>query len=60
MLPWMLRDRWTLFALLTCGLLSVGLLMETWLQEHYAAPITGLILSPRCKVCGYGNGVTDR
>jgi len=43
MLPWVLKSWWPRFALLTCGLLMVGLLMETWVFPHYAAPITGLV-----------------
>jgi hypothetical protein len=43
MLPWVLKSRWLCFAILTCGLLTVGLLMETWVFPHYAAPITGLV-----------------
>jgi hypothetical protein len=41
MLPWVLRDRWMRLALLTCGVLAAGLLAESWIQHHYAAPITG-------------------
>jgi hypothetical protein len=44
MLPWLLRDRWSCFALLTCGVLGVGLLIEPWMYPHYAAPITGLVV----------------
>ena len=43
MLPWLMRDRWLRFALLTCGMLMVGAAMETWLMPHYAAPIVGLV-----------------
>jgi hypothetical protein len=43
-LPWSLRSRWMRFALLTCGVLGAGLLAQaTWIQPHYAAPITGLV-----------------
>jgi hypothetical protein len=42
-LPWVLRNRWMRFAGFTCGLLVVALLQTTWLQPHYAAPITGLV-----------------
>ena len=42
MLPWLMRDRWPRFALLTCGMLMVGAAMETWLMPHYVAPIVGL------------------
>jgi hypothetical protein len=41
-LPWILRDRWSRFALLTWGLFVAGLLMEVWAFVHYAAPITAL------------------
>ncbi len=44
-LPWMLREWWSRFALLTCGVLLIGLLMESWLFAHYAAPITGLVFA---------------
>jgi hypothetical protein len=43
MLPWVLRDRWMRLALLTCGVLAAGLLAETWMNPHYAAPITALL-----------------
>jgi len=45
MLPWVLKDRWMRFALLTCGLVMVGLLVEMWMQPHYAAPIAGLLFA---------------
>jgi hypothetical protein len=38
-----LRDRWTQFALLTCGLLLAALLLEQGVVPHYAAPVTGLV-----------------
>lgn len=41
MLPWLMRDRWARFALLTCGMLMVGAAMETWLMPHYVAPVVG-------------------
>ncbi|MEK6321641.1 MAG: hypothetical protein AABN33_08155 [Acidobacteriota bacterium] len=37
-----IRDRWIRFALLICGLFILALLVETWLQLHYAAPIASL------------------
>jgi hypothetical protein len=43
MLPWLMRDRWLRIALLICGILMVGLLLETWMFPHYAAPIIGLV-----------------
>lgn len=42
LLGWLLRDRWSRFALLTCGVFAVGLRMESWFFMHYAAPITGI------------------
>ena len=39
----LLRNRWLLFALLTCGVVVVGFLIETFEGKHYTAPITGLI-----------------
>jgi hypothetical protein len=45
MLSWILRDWWSRFALLTCGLLTAGLSMETYFFMHYAAPITGLVFA---------------
>jgi hypothetical protein len=44
LLPWLLRDQWSRFALLTCGVLAVGLFIEPWMHPHYAAPITGLVV----------------
>src|SRR5436190_22906476 len=38
------KDRWMRFALVTCGLFTVALLLETWMHLQYAAPITGLVL----------------
>lgn len=38
------RNRWMRFALLTCGVFIAGLLVETFIQPHYSAPIVGLIL----------------
>ncbi len=45
MLPWALRDRWMRFALLTCGVVTAGLLVVTWIHPHYVAPVTGLLLA---------------
>jgi hypothetical protein len=44
-LPWVLRDRWMRFALLTVGLLLAALLLEIWVFPHYAAPVTGLVFA---------------
>jgi hypothetical protein len=43
MLPWLMTDRWPRFALLTCGVLTAGIAMETWLMPHYTAPVAGLL-----------------
>jgi hypothetical protein len=45
MLLWMLKDRWFHFALVTCGVLFAGLLVETHVWPHYAAPVTALVLA---------------
>jgi hypothetical protein len=42
-MSWILRDRWSRFALLTCGVLSAGLIMESSFFMHYAAPMTALV-----------------
>jgi hypothetical protein len=42
-LAWILRDRWSRFALLSCGVLAAGLILETFFFTHYAAPMTALI-----------------
>jgi hypothetical protein len=43
-LPWR-RDRWTWFALSTCGLfLAAIILFETYFLPHYVAPVAGLML----------------
>jgi hypothetical protein len=39
---WALRNRWSLLALLTYGVLICGVLQETYMQIHYLAPITGV------------------
>lgn len=45
-LPWVARDGWMRFALLTCGVLAALLLMAVPLTvPHYAAPITCLIFA---------------
>jgi hypothetical protein len=43
LLSWITRDWWSRFALLTCGVLAVGLVMGTWFFMHYAALITGMV-----------------
>ena len=42
-LRWALRDRWVVFALLTCGLLLAFMMLMIGVVPHYAAPVTGLI-----------------
>jgi hypothetical protein len=37
------RNSWVHFALLTCSIFFIGLMMETWGNAHYAAPITSLV-----------------
>jgi hypothetical protein len=44
MLPFVWRNKRMRFALGTCGLLIMALLMVNWVSPHYAAPITGLVL----------------
>ena len=45
MLPWVLRNRWHRFALAACGVLLVGMAVETWVMPHYAAPVVGLAIA---------------
>jgi hypothetical protein len=45
MLPWVLRDKWMRFALLTCGVLITVFLLHNWVLAHYAAPVTGLVFA---------------
>jgi hypothetical protein len=42
MLPWVLRDKWMRFALLTCGVL-IAILVSRWFIPHYGAPMTALV-----------------
>jgi hypothetical protein len=44
-LAWILRDRWSLFALLTCAVLTAGLIVESTFFMHYAAPMTVLVFA---------------
>jgi hypothetical protein len=44
-LPWVLRNRWMRFALLTCGIFIAAFLLHRWAFPHYAAPIAGLGLT---------------
>jgi hypothetical protein len=43
MLPWLVRDQWMRFVLVTCGVLILGLLSIVPFLPHYAAPLTGLV-----------------
>jgi hypothetical protein len=43
MLPWIWRDRWPRWALVTCAIVLAGLAVETWVMPHYAAPVTALV-----------------
>ena len=43
LLPWVLRNRWMRYALLTCIWFGGAILMEVFFNEHYAAPIAALI-----------------
>jgi hypothetical protein len=45
MLPWVLRNNWQRFALLTCGVFMAAFLQTTWAHAVYAAPLTGLVLT---------------
>ena len=40
-----LRDRWSRFALLTCTVLSAGLIVNAYFLMHYAAPMAGLVFA---------------
>jgi hypothetical protein len=44
-LAWILRDRWSRFALVTCGVLTAGLIVETSFFMHYAAPVVGVVFA---------------
>jgi hypothetical protein len=46
---WVRKDAWTIFALMTCGLLVAALLSETWTLAHYPAPAYGLLLFLVCQ-----------
>ena len=43
-LPVVLRNRWSQFAALVCATVLGGLSVTTWMQPHYAAPITGAVM----------------
>jgi len=45
MLPWMWKDPWIRLALAACGALALGLLLETWILPHYAAPIAAVLVA---------------
>ncbi|MEW6730543.1 MAG: hypothetical protein AB1489_04300 [Acidobacteriota bacterium] len=40
-----LKDRWMIFALLSCGLVLIGFLLTTYTHSHYPAPVTALIFA---------------
>ena len=42
-LPWIFRDRRMRFPLIACGVLFLGMLVETWTSPHYLAAGTGLL-----------------
>jgi hypothetical protein len=42
-LPWIARDPWMRFALITCALSGTALLLVTWILPHYTAPVTCLV-----------------
>ena len=42
-LPWIFRDRRMRFPLIACGVLFLGVLVETWTSPHYLAAGTGLL-----------------
>ncbi len=42
-LPWIFRDRRMRFPLIACGVLILGILVETWTSPHYLAAGTGLL-----------------
>jgi hypothetical protein len=42
-LPWAIRGPWLRWAAATCGLVFGALLVTTWCQPHYAAPVTSLV-----------------
>jgi hypothetical protein len=42
-LPWLFRDRRMRFPLIACGVLFLGMLVETWTSPHYLAAATGLL-----------------
>ena len=43
-LPFVHKNKWMRFAVWTCGLFVAGLLLITWLQLQYAAPILGAVI----------------
>jgi hypothetical protein len=44
-LRWVLRNRWMLFALLTCSLMIGALQLHTYLNVYHQAPITALVFA---------------
>jgi hypothetical protein len=45
LLSCIVRDPWSRFALLTCGVLTAGLIVESAFLMHYAAPMTALVFA---------------
>jgi hypothetical protein len=43
-IAWHLRERWTAFAAITCGLVLLALSQTLYLHPHYAAPVTALVI----------------
>jgi len=43
MLPWTIRDHRMRYPLMTCGIVLLALISESWGMPHYAAPITSLL-----------------
>jgi hypothetical protein len=53
MLPWILRDRWSCFGLVVCGVLIAGLFAEMIVFSRYAAPLTELTDVHRVRVSAH-------
>jgi hypothetical protein len=54
MLPWVLkRDAWMKLAVWLIGFFLVGLLLEVWMNAHYAAPIAPLFFAVLSQVTRY-------
>lgn len=58
-IPWLRKNRWTLFAYSVCGILCLGLLVETYYFPHYSAPILPIVyflLISALKQLGFQSG----